>query len=170
VRLRAKRDANEATIAQALHGVGATVVYVGIPGVPDLLVGYRGVNTLLEVKGAKGKLRPKQVAWMEKWRGQCATVRCVEDALAAIGVTDEQLIELYIENAKEAALENPIVCTICGKPFEEGQTRARLTDGIAHNRCAKLGKARAQVRCNNCHAWMYEGGTCRQCGVSERVG
>ncbi len=49
-----KRDANETAIVQALRAIGAKVRHISAPGMPDLLVLYRGAISLLEVKGATG--------------------------------------------------------------------------------------------------------------------
>jgi hypothetical protein len=54
-------------------------------GCPDILAGFRGVNYLLEIKTRRGKLRVNQVEWHDAWRGQVATVRTIDDALAVIG-------------------------------------------------------------------------------------
>lgn len=95
MRRAAKRDANEAAIVTALEAVGATVERLSAKDAPDLLVGYRGVNVLLEVKRPAGKrggtshrdLLPGQAAWHAGWRGAAPVVaRTVADALAAIGV------------------------------------------------------------------------------------
>jgi len=95
MRRAAKRDLNEQTIVTALERVGATVERMSGPDLPDLLVGYRGVNVLLEVKrpaGAKGgtshrDLLPGQAEWHAAWRGAApVVVRTAEEALAAIGV------------------------------------------------------------------------------------
>lgn len=95
MRRAAKRDENEAAIVEALEAVGATVERLSGASIPDLLVGYRGVTTLMEVKqpaGAKGgtshrDLLPGQAAWHAAWRGSpVAVVRTPAEALAAIGV------------------------------------------------------------------------------------
>jgi hypothetical protein len=83
-------DGNQAAIVKALRAVGASVEplhRVGA-GCPDLLVGYRRKNLLLEVKdGPKAPMTGDQVEWHETWRGQVAVVRSVDDALAAIRET-----------------------------------------------------------------------------------
>ncbi len=96
------RDGNEKPIVDALRSVGATVTRLGDAGVPDLLVGYRGATTLLEVKlplgarggksqrreaeGGSGDLTKSQVLWWSTWLGAPAIiVRSVDEALAAIG-------------------------------------------------------------------------------------
>jgi len=80
-RRAARRDANEALIVACLQAAGATVCRLSDKGVPDLLVGYQGVNMLVEVKGFKGKLTPAEQEWHQAWRGQVVIVRTVEEAM-----------------------------------------------------------------------------------------
>ena len=82
---KAKRDDNEREIVDVLTGIGATVQRLSMADVPDLLVGFRGENFLLEVKMPKKKLRPGQFAFFDDWQGQCIVVRSPEEALQAIG-------------------------------------------------------------------------------------
>lgn len=89
----AKVDRNQPEIVAALRAVGASVqpLHTVGDGVPDLLVGYRGTDFLLEVKDGLAqrsdqKLRATQVDWHKGWRGRPpAVVLSVADALAAIG-------------------------------------------------------------------------------------
>jgi hypothetical protein len=96
VRRRAKVDANQGEIVLALQTVGCSVlplVQLG-GGVPDLLVGHRGRNYLLEVKrpGVRGKKRglyhqvvaDRQQRWHDAWQGQADFVETVEQALAVV--------------------------------------------------------------------------------------
>ena len=87
--MRAKRtDANQSSIIAVLREVGATVVDLSAvgKGVPDLLVGHRGVTYLLEVKNVKGKTTPDQDAFYAWWRGgPVHIVRTADEALSAIG-------------------------------------------------------------------------------------
>jgi hypothetical protein len=88
MRLAAKRDSNEAEIVAALLDAGATVERLNDPALPDLLVGYKGLNWLLEVKTARGRLTKAQQAWWAKpWAGQRAIVRTPDEALETIGAT-----------------------------------------------------------------------------------
>ena len=57
-----KRDSAEQPIADALTAVGASVFKIGGTGNPDLLVGFRGVWTPMEVKTGKGKRTKNQQA------------------------------------------------------------------------------------------------------------
>jgi hypothetical protein len=83
----ARTDENQKTIVdylrknhmevQHLHSVGK--------GCPDLLVGYKNVNVLLEIKRDKTKkLTPDQVIWHHNWQGQVATVATSEEAYNAV--------------------------------------------------------------------------------------
>ena len=87
MRRAAKRDGNEAEIIQVLQQVGADVYKLNDKALPDLLVGFRGTNYLLEVKMPKGKLTQAQKAWWDKpYNGQRAIVHSVDEALDAIGL------------------------------------------------------------------------------------
>ena len=89
----AKVDDNQRAIVTALRGVGATVAHlhrVGM-GCPDLMVGWRGTNYLMECKDgdkplSAQKLTPMQQEFHAGWRGQICVVNSPEAALAAIGV------------------------------------------------------------------------------------
>ena len=85
--VRKRRDANEKPIIAALRAVGATVVQLSSTDVPDLLVGYRGLNWLLEVKSDGGDLSQGQADWFRDWRGEGGVVRTPEDALRRIGIS-----------------------------------------------------------------------------------
>lgn len=88
----ARTDANHAAIVKALRQIGASVFdasRVG-GGFPDLVVGYRGRNFLLEVKDGKKspsrrQLTEAQVKFVAEWRGHWAYVQSVEDALELVG-------------------------------------------------------------------------------------
>lgn len=75
----AKRDKNERHIIRFLERCGASVVQLDDPGVPDLLIAYRGLNLLCEVKGPSGKLTTEQRAFFATWQGQKAVVRTIAD-------------------------------------------------------------------------------------------
>lgn len=87
MRRAARTDANHTIIVNALRQVGASVqdlANVG-KGCPDLIVGYRGNNYLIEVKMNRGKATLAQLEWHGAWRGQVAVVRSVDEALRLIG-------------------------------------------------------------------------------------
>jgi hypothetical protein len=90
-RRAAKTDRNQSEIVSALRRAGASVVplhAVGM-GCPDLLVGFRGTNHLMEVKD--GDLPPSaraltswQDQWHHTWEGQACVVTSPEEALAVL--------------------------------------------------------------------------------------
>ena len=92
MRRAAKVDANQTEIVKALRQVGASVQSLAATGkgVPDLLVGFRGKNLLLEVKDgdkvkSARKLTADQVEWHQGWRGHVAVVESVEQAIKVLG-------------------------------------------------------------------------------------
>lgn len=86
MRRAAKVDNNQAEITAALRAVGATVqpLHTIGKGCPDLLVGFRRNNYVLEVKFEAGLLTEAELCWLADWRGQAAVVRSVDEALRAI--------------------------------------------------------------------------------------
>jgi len=84
----AKRvDANQSDVIKALQEIGAKVTDLSRNGggVPDLLVFYRGLTMLLEIKVPGGKLNPLQVKWHAEHEGYMVyVVRSVEEAIAAV--------------------------------------------------------------------------------------
>ena len=95
MRRAAKVDDNQKDIVRTLRGAGASVQSLAAhgQGVPDLLVGFRGVNYLLEVKdGAKVPsmrlMTVDESMWHQSWQGQCAVVLTPADALRVIGAVE----------------------------------------------------------------------------------
>lgn len=88
-RVAAKRDTNEPEIIEAYSHIGATVYQLNEKGVPDLLVGFRGVTYLVEVKYGYGKLTEPQEDFIKVWNGQpVLVVYNVDEALRGIGAID----------------------------------------------------------------------------------
>jgi len=94
MRRAAKVDANQAEIAHALRNAGASVhlMHAVGDGFPDLAVGYRGSNYLLEIKvegavpSAYGTMTKPQVKWHTEWRGHAEIVHNAEEAFEACGI------------------------------------------------------------------------------------
>ena len=136
MRRAANIDKNQPEIVDALERIGCTVqslAFVG-KGCPDLLVGYRGFNFLLEVKD--GSLRPKQQQlkpdqskWHITWKGQVETVNSVESALHVVQATHESdglLVNAYLGEQKcrhvnrERDPGGAVFCMDCGETLEAG--------------------------------------------------
>ncbi|MDO8707009.1 MAG: hypothetical protein Q7J84_18940 [Sulfuricaulis sp.] len=86
-RRAARVDANQSSIVSALRKAGASVQHLHGVGqdCPDLLVGYRAQNYVIEIKTPKGKLKPGQALWFRDWRGQACVAHTAEEALKSIG-------------------------------------------------------------------------------------
>ena len=91
MRRAARVDANHADIVQAFKQMGATVLDLSRVGggCPDLLVGYRGANVLVEVKIAKGKKNKLQEKFFADWKGPCFEVRTVMEAFEIIKLMNQ---------------------------------------------------------------------------------
>jgi hypothetical protein len=97
----AKVDDNQKEIVKALRNLGCSVQHlhnVGA-GCPDLLVGYKGFNILLEVKDgnkspSQQKLTPDQIIWHRDWRGHVDVVNSSEQAILAVLTTARDLSDL----------------------------------------------------------------------------
>lgn len=92
-RRAAKADQNQPEIVAALRRVGASVQHLHAvgSGCPDLLVCFRNVLFLMEVKDgnkppSKRKLTPDQVTWHQAWTGDVHVVKSVDEALAVLGL------------------------------------------------------------------------------------
>lgn len=88
-----KADANQTEIVKALRAAGASVFITSnvAKGFPDLVVGFNGINYLVEVKDSAKplsaqKLKPHQVELHATWKGQICVVNSVEQALKVIGL------------------------------------------------------------------------------------
>jgi hypothetical protein len=70
-------DQNQPDITSGLRAMGCSVqpLHTVGGGCPDLLVGYHGVNILLEVKTETGKLNDTEKEWHVAWRGRAHVVR-----------------------------------------------------------------------------------------------
>jgi len=114
VRRAAHVDAEHAAHTMALLEIGASVqslAGVGL-GCPDLLVGYRGVNCLIEIKnppaasGAVGgeksgkRLNEKQERWHAMWKGHVAVSTSPEQSVKIVTDEAEMAAEGFDANAR----------------------------------------------------------------------
>lgn len=95
-----KVDANQAVIVDTLRKLGASVISLhdAGSGIPDLLVGFRGVTKLIEVKNpdTKGKLNERQLHWHAVWRGDpVAVVYTVDDVIALFPALPGTIHDLF---------------------------------------------------------------------------
>lgn len=88
MRKAAKTDRNQTEVVNALRQVGASVQSLAATGkgCPDLLVGYRGINYLMEVKDgdkppSARELTIDQKHWHSLWRGSVYVVKSTDEAL-----------------------------------------------------------------------------------------
>ncbi len=93
MRRAAKVDDNQREIVNALRQAACTVqlLHAVGAGCPDILVGCRGKNYLLEIKDGRKppsqqKLTKAQKKFHRDWRGQCIVVNSVESAFRAVGI------------------------------------------------------------------------------------
>lgn len=97
-RRAAKRDSAEPAIIEALRAAGASVVQLSDSGLPDLLIGWRNVTILAEVKSKTGKLTRAQETFLSQWKGApVAILRTIEDVhalLRSLLDVDESLPDL----------------------------------------------------------------------------
>lgn len=93
----ARVDGNHQEIVEGLRGVGASVQSLATigKGCPDILVGFRGVNYVMEIKDGNKppsarKLTPDEKKWHFDWRGEVHVVESLQEALWTIGVVKER--------------------------------------------------------------------------------
>jgi hypothetical protein len=92
MRRAARVDANQNEIVETLRRVGASVAvtsHVG-GGFPDIVVGFRGVNYLFEIKDgskppSKRRLTEDEQGWHDGWNGEVIVVNSADEALKEIG-------------------------------------------------------------------------------------
>lgn len=92
MRRAAKVDANHESVVQALRSAGCSVQSLAAlgNGCPDLLVGYKGMTLLFEVKDgtkppSKRRLTPDQAEWIKAWTGGAVwLITSIPEALDAL--------------------------------------------------------------------------------------
>lgn len=86
MRAHPKTDANQAEIVRALRAIGATVTITASvgSGFPDLVVGYRGLTTCIEIKMPGAHMTPDEAAWFEAWHGDAYIVSSADEAIQVV--------------------------------------------------------------------------------------
>lgn len=97
MRRAGRTDANQREIVEGLRALGASVAVTSSlgGGFPDLVVGWRGTNHLLEIKappGARGgtsraRMTQDERSWHAGWRGRVHVVKSLPDAICAVGMS-----------------------------------------------------------------------------------
>jgi len=86
-----KVDNNQLEIVKAFRSMGATVLNLSTvgKGCPDLLIGYKNISVLVEVKSKTGKFTEAQLKFIEQWRGGPVNrIDSVEGAIRLIKLLD----------------------------------------------------------------------------------
>lgn len=86
---RAKVDDNQKSVVEDLRRIGCTVQHLHAVGAgcPDILVGWRSVNVLMEIKdgskppSARGLTTPQE-EFHATWKGQVSVVTSGDQAIA----------------------------------------------------------------------------------------
>lgn len=83
-----KADDNQPEIVSRFRELGASVQHLHTvgKGCPDILVGYRGINSLVEIKDgskspSKRKLTPDEQEWHDSWRGQVVIIETEDEVI-----------------------------------------------------------------------------------------
>ena len=93
-RYKGRRDKNEPAIIRRAKRRGAKVEKLASIDLPDLVIGHRGLNLLVEVKNPLnyGKLSKDQEKWHRTWTGQVVVIEYeyeVDQLLDAVDITLE---------------------------------------------------------------------------------
>lgn len=97
MRKKARVDANQKEIVTELRKLDVSVLHTHQlgKGAPDLILGYRNDNFLIELKdGSKTKsqqrLTPDEVEFQNKWQGNYAVCNSLEQVLTVIDYVDQR--------------------------------------------------------------------------------
>lgn len=84
-------DANQKEITSLFRQLGATVLVTSElgRGAPDLIIGFRGRNIMVEVKDGKKplshqKLTHDEMEFHQFWRGDIRIIRCEADVISLV--------------------------------------------------------------------------------------
>lgn len=91
MRRAARTDGNHAEVRDGLRAMGWSVFDTSAlgAGFPDLVVGARGLNVLLELKDesqppSRRRLTKAETKFFMSWRGQIDVVESLDEAIAAV--------------------------------------------------------------------------------------
>ena len=84
-------DNNQLEIIKAFQSMGATVLNLSAvgKGCPDLLIGYKNISVLVEVKSKTGKFTEPQLKFIKQWQGGAVNrIDSVDGAIRLIKLLD----------------------------------------------------------------------------------
>lgn len=86
MRRAAKIDTTQNEIVKAFREMGASVGILSAvgKGMTDLVIGYRGLNVLIECKTGNKGLTPDQEKFHANWKGDVRICRNTDDAIGII--------------------------------------------------------------------------------------
>jgi hypothetical protein len=97
MRKKARVDANQKEIVQQLRKLDVSVLHTHQlgKGAPDLILGYRNENFLIELKDgtktkSQQKLTPDELEFQSKWMGNYAVCNSFEQILKVIDYVDQR--------------------------------------------------------------------------------
>jgi len=86
MRKHARIDANQKKIVSHLRDIGCTVLVTSQlgKGAPDIIVGYKGKNYLIEIKDgekrlSQQKLTPDEIKFQSEWKGTYFVINNLND-------------------------------------------------------------------------------------------
>ena len=104
-----KVDGNHEAIVSCFRAAGFSVqslAQIG-DGCPDLLLGFNGLNLLVEVKDSakplsKRSLTPAQKKWHDEWHGLVDIVESIEQALLLASIHRQASLAAHYEKQRTA--------------------------------------------------------------------
>lgn len=104
----AKVDRNQKAIVDGLRDYGCSVEEIKgrKKGTPDLLVGFMGMNLLIEVKPdvpdkRERNLKPDQVEWHFRWKGQVEVAHDLREAIVIVEHARKKKLATYEQSEME---------------------------------------------------------------------
>lgn len=95
MRKRARVDANQKKIVSQLREIGCSVLHTHQlgKGAPDIIVGYKGKDYLIEIKDgekppSQQKLTPDEIKFKAEWKGEYHVVNSLDRLLEIILVNE----------------------------------------------------------------------------------
>lgn len=91
MRLKARVDGNQVEIVTLFRSMGCSVQHLHVvgKGCPDILVGHKGLNLLIEIKdgalpSSAQRLTKGELDWHNAWQGQVCIIKNKTDVIDLI--------------------------------------------------------------------------------------